>query len=485
MAKIELSKLSFSLPNIDTSRLEKEISDNSKRLKILGNSVGQNNAKFDAALSKLGNAVASFQAIESLLVSPIFVRAYAVTLPEKLQNSRARNLYMSNAVLDAISRVRDKPSGLVVESLITQYFKLYDELNNYRDLANWLLTAKSKRKDLDENVKFLLSDNGPRAVAERCIEEQVDFSCLVESIGLAQYGLGRYLTVAQLHYYVNQLESLEPNETSDLLTEIMQPSAYNAPYSSVMLLGHRALEIIIDKVSGDEELSPQWEKFILSIAGDPRIPKDHQNYRKWWSVLGAGRASKVCSWLSKLDLKIFLDILEQYAKTKGGADMQRMYPPRKKFLEGLFDAKLVKGTRLYLSAQADQYAKQNYEENELPSYSIVRGNQASVISIKVGDIYLMEGSHSCKLWLYRNLSSNAVIHDYRIDQPEYYYLTQGMDFKNRNEGFSPAIAIVHQPAKWRWQRQAIEQLSDWGVNISPTDVIQKSELMGYLRTYGF
>ena len=71
--------------------------------------------------------------------------------------------------------------------------------------------------------------------------------------------------MAQLCYYINRSDKLKANESSDLLTELMHPTAYN----------------------------PQWEKFILSVAGDPRIPKDHVNYRKWWSYLGNKRIEKV------------------------------------------------------------------------------------------------------------------------------------------------------------------------------------------------
>ena len=485
MSKISLTKLNFNLPEINTEKLQRIIKKNTDSVLKIGQTAGQNNAKFDRAIKQLKAISQQGKAIEPFLREPIDVRAYAVSISEDQFTGRFKNKYINNSVLTSLSDIRSRPSGLLVESLTKQYFKLYDEVDCYRSFAKWLINAKDKRKELDENTRFLLGEDGPKSVADRCIEQQVDFVTVVQSLGLNKYGAGRYYTVAQLCYYINRLEKLKANESSDLLTELMHPTAYNAPFTEYQLLGHRALEILIDKAPEGTELNPQWEKFILSVAGDPRIPKDHDNYRKWWSYLGNKRIEKVRSWLSRLDLKIFLEVLEQYAKSRGGADIQRMYPPRKIFLEGLFNAKLVKSTRLYLSSQADAYAKRHYDRDELPSYSLVTGNQASIIALQIGDRYLVEGSHSCKIWLYKNLSPKAIIHDYRITTPSYSNLTQGMDSRNQEDGGAPAKAIVHNRSHWNWQHHAIEQLQEWNVNVSPKDVIDPLELKDYLRYYGY
>jgi len=485
MIELNFTKLAFNLPNVNSDSLQKVIKKNTQEMQKIGDSAGQNNAKFDRAIKQLKYAAQDGLPIESLLVNSVDARAYAVSISEQSFSGRFKNKYITSSVLNALSGIKEKPSGLLVESLTKQYFKLYDEVDCYRYFAQWVLGAREKRKELDANTRFLLAENGPKAVAERCIEEKVDFVTIVKSLGLNKYGAGRYYTVAQLCYYIYQLEQLAVNEPSDLLTELMQPSAYNAPFTESQLLGHKTLEIIIDKVPEGSELNSQWEKLILSIAGDPRVPSDHVNYRKWWSYLGHKRVEKVRSWLSRLDLKIFLEVLEQYAKSRGGADIQRMYPPRKIFLEGLFNAKLVKNTRLYLSPQADAYAKLHYDKDELPNYSLVTGNQASIIAMQIEDRYLVEGSHSCKLWLYQNLSSKAMIKNYRVTTASYSSLTQGMDVSNQREGHKPANAIVHNRGHWNWQHKAIEQLQDWGVSVSAKDVIDPAELMDYLRYYGY
>lgn len=485
MAKIEINKLAFNLSLSDTAPLEKTIRTNTEQLKGLGEKAGQNNAQFDLALTAIKRAARYGQPIEHLFDRPIMSRAYAVAVSDVQLSGGFKNKYITKTILDAIDTLRPKPSGLLVESMTKQYFRLYDEVDCYRDLAQWLITSRQKRNQLEPDMAFLLSDNGPKAVAERCISESRDFVNLVEAIGLNHYGQGRYYTVAQNCYYLEQLDHLKPNTPSDILDEIMRPSAYNAPYDSSRLLGHRALEILIDKAPEGEELHPQWEKVILAIGGDPRIPREHKQYRKWWTLLGESRVNKVRSWLSRLDLKIFLEILEQFALSSGSAEMQRMYPPRKKFLEGLFATDQVKRTRLFLSNNADSYAKKNYQKNELPNYSLVKGNPASIIALQVGDFYIVEGSHSCKLWIYPRLSPKVPAFNYNQNQFEYRALTAGMNELNHYEGYQQATDITHNPKNWNWQAKALRRLVELGLRITPDMVIEEQDLDNYLKAHGF
>ncbi|MEN1354777.1 EH signature domain-containing protein, partial [Pseudomonas aeruginosa] len=94
-----------------------------------------------------------------------------------------------------------------------------------------------------------------------------------------------------------------------------------------------------------------------SGAGDPRISRNSPNYREWWQFLGEERVQKVRGWLSKEDLRLFLQAVEQFGIETQNDDLQRMFPARKQFLEGLFKLKLIRNTRLLLGGRAQHSVK--------------------------------------------------------------------------------------------------------------------------------
>ncbi|MEI8647018.1 EH signature domain-containing protein [Paraglaciecola sp. Hal342] len=92
--------------------------------------------------------------------------------------------------------------------------------------------------------------------------------------------------------------------------------------------------ILIDRAP-KQGVDESWQNAVIAIAGDPRVPKSHPRYMKWWSQLTNAQSKKVQGWLSKLDLKLFLEALEDYSKSSRDDDMIRMFPSRKHFLEGM------------------------------------------------------------------------------------------------------------------------------------------------------
>ncbi|MEN1388145.1 EH signature domain-containing protein, partial [Pseudomonas aeruginosa] len=132
--------------------------------------------------------------------------------------------------------------------------------------------------------------------------------------------------------------------------ELQKPAVSKAPYEGERRIGHVALEILIDRAG--QEPGEVWQNFILNLAGDPRISRNSPNYREWWQFLGEERVQKVRGWLSKEDLRLFLQAVEQFGIETQNDDLQRMFPARKQFLEGLFKLKLIRNTRLLLGGRA-------------------------------------------------------------------------------------------------------------------------------------
>ena len=174
------------------------------------------------------------------------------------------------------------------------------------------------------------------------------------------------------------------------------------------MLGHEILRILIDR-SPKEKVDEQWQGIILTIAGDPRMSKSSPRYQRWWTALSTQQIQKVRGWLLRFDLLLFLKVLEDYSQMNGKEDMNRMFPARKKFLEGLFDLGLVEDSRLFINQNAEYYLKKNYKKDELPYYSIVADPNRSMIYLKVKGKHMIEGTHNFKLWIYEDLPPDSQI----------------------------------------------------------------------------
>ncbi len=290
------------------------------------------------------------------------------------------------------------------------------------------------------------------------------------------------MTAAKRIYYVEKLKTIAVNQPHEILSEIQRKSVFESRYDEHALLGHKALETLIERAPHGN-ISDAWLNVILAIGGDPRIPSHHPKYIKWWSHIPSALINKVRGWLSKLDLRLFLEALEAYSESSGKADLKRMYPSRKRFLEGLFDAGLISHTRLYLSYDAARYLKTHYKKEHLPSYSNVDGDK-SIIYVQLGDRHLVEGSHSCYLWVYRSLSSTAIVFNYDKQNVSYYDLTSGMGARMTQEGHAPVDNIQHNPTNFSWQRKAISQLKAINVPITMKQVLTEADYNAFVRRFG-
>ena len=152
---------------------------------------------------------------------------------------------------------------------------------------------------------------------------------------------------------------------SPLLNKVTQPEIRDAPLNGEgELIGHAVLRSLISRADANS-VSDVWRNTILLIAGDPRVPPGHLNYLNWWSRLEPALTHKVRGWLAGFDLKLFLSALDQYGKDRNDKELQRMYPARKRFLEGLLEQGGVNNTRLFISRDMEHYLttafdKKNY-----------------------------------------------------------------------------------------------------------------------------
>ncbi|WP_243976508.1 EH signature domain-containing protein [Vibrio natriegens] len=476
---LNIKKLRVNLPENPFGKAIKDLDKLSQQLNIWSKKAGTENKKFRAAYDDVYNALATNLPVEDVLDTSVHVRALALSLQTEVKEK----VSFTRRLLNKITEIVGKPSALVIESFYQHFLSEYDQLTDLEATAEWLLDSKKKRGYDEEYDAKLLSMNGPQWVAQQAIERGIDFDNWITSIGLSHYSNGRYLTIAKGIYYIEQLRSIPLGDDHPLLAEVQKITVFESQYGSDELLGHQILRILIDRSLGSQ-ISEPWMNVVLSIAGDPRVPSSNPRYIKWWRNIDPHLIQAVRGWLSKLDLKLFLEALEDFSYSSSNYELRRMYPSRKHFLEGIFDAGIIINTRLYLSRDAARYLKRNYDSRHLPNFSTVRDGDKSIIYVQMEKAHMIEGSHSCYLWIYRNLAPSVCVFDYNISQPTYSQLTSGIHNQMARLSEGATAKITHSPASYSWQRKALTELRSLGVQLTPKDVLSGGDYIEFKQRFG-
>lgn len=478
--KLSTNKLRFDLPELPFSTYPNILNRLTKKMELIGNGAGTNSDKFKLAYNVIIDAIKNNIALSDVLDAPIKVRALAVSLQSEYQE----DIDITANTLATINSVKPNASRLLVLNMYQYYLSLYDDIDSYTDISEWLMHAMKYKDMLGEYDSDVLGGNGPKWVAEQCITNTREFDNQIRLLKLDNYSSGRFMTVAKNIYFVEQLHTIPVNQPHDLLQEVQSRSVFESRYDNDFLLGHKVLEILINRapMSGIDD---SWLNVIIAIAGDPRVPDSHPKHLKWWAHIDSSLRLKVRGWLSRLDLRLFLEALENYSSQPGQTELKRMFPSRKHFLEGLLDKGLVNGTRLYLSYGAARYLRQNYKKEHLPSFSTVTDGDKSIIHVTLDGAHLVEGSHSCYLWVYKDLDESAIVFDYSKQNVSYRSLTGGMNQLMTAKGTSSVANITHNPSNFNWQYKAIQTLNRIGVGIRPKDVLSNEDHLLYKRRYGY
>jgi len=492
---VKLPELEFNLPEWPTHSFDL-IRSSVQKVKTIGQSAGAGSDKFKRACSKIK---AAFQQNTHIDYTALFRERVDVRAISYLLSSDKRFAYelvLDRELLEQLALISNPLSKLSLIQLIRAYFVHFDRLTDDKGLEYWsffinkqllAIDTQSGSSELQQYAKhrdWIFSQTGPVKLAKNAQAEQVDFDIYIKRLGLGGYADGRYLTLARYQYYLQTLNSLPVGQDCDLLTELVKPDVFNAPHEDNKLLGHAILETMIDRSSG-QQLSDSWQRVILSIAGDPRVPKSSPKYQKWWAILGEKRIALVRGWLSRFDLSLFLKVLEQSAKDGNNADMERMFQPRKAFMDGLEKSGVITESRLFLSNYAERYLKSHYKPEELPSYAKVASQQTSMIYLNIDNkVHMIEGSHSFKLKLMRNLPKQCEVANYdcNVIGDRDLRVTLARQYVNEfgNEGF---LELIHSSG-WGWQNKAINFLRKLNIDVTASDVILKDEYRRYKRRHG-
>ncbi len=70
---------------------------------------------------------------------------------------------------------------------------------------------------------------------------------------------------------------------------------------------------------------------------------------------------------------------------------------------------------------------------------------------------MIEGSHSCYLWIYPRLDQSAIVFDYDITTVSYRDLTANLSEDMQLYGIQHKAKITHSPQNYSWQHKADNQ----------------------------
>ena len=438
-----------------------------------------------------------FDGLADLLKRRLTARALTwLWLNDKLMASRLFNSRLLEVLLEA---QQPRLTRITLQQLAQLYFRRFDDLDEREGLREQLELSLLQQLErmpepkvqgsypdplvtLKREGNWLLKLDGPSRLASKVRDDGRELGETLAELGLQGFDDGRYGDICRAHFYLQALRDLPLGEWDSVMDELLKPSVSKAPFEGGKRIGHVALEILIDR-SGQEP-GDAWQNFILSLAGDPRIASTASNYREWWQPLGEARIQKVRGWLSKEDLRLFLQAVEQFGIESQNSDLQRMFPARKLFLEGLFKLKLIRNTRLLLGGKAQQSVKRILGKDVKTSFATMDGpmTDKAVIYLDCGDFHLVEGSHSFKIWVYlaapgeslRTYERNSFSHsDLTVTIPGAYkklYPTLPFD------------AFVHTPHTW--QNKVFTFLADNGIELDTEQLLSAGDYRYQLNRFG-
>lgn len=478
-----------------TERHFREFDECTKRLSDIFQKAGKTSDVFQQAVKNF-QFLSTWKNIEDVIreiIKPIHVRA--VTHLFLTSDTFRKNVPISERLLTTLEKPLGRLTNLTLLSLVRLWFEHFDKLCSPdvlkifgKFLAERVENRATKHncsieiKNLHEYSEVIFRNDGPaRLINSLSKSETLDE--IFNKPGLQGYESGRFQNICRMLYYIETLSRIPVGANHSVLAEVKKREVYEAPFDDNLLIGHRILSILIDR-SPEEDVSDCWQDVILTIAGDPRVPKASPKYQKWWAYMANAQISKMYGWLSKEDLTLFLQALEDYSLASSNFDLRRMFPARKKFLEGLVKQGLVKHSRLFLSSQAVRFVKKINKDNI--SYAKVVGSQISIIYLQVNNCILIEGTHSFKLWIYSKKPEKIDILDYsKQDFTSNEIRNNPLDScSNEFSGIFNYIGINHHPSGFGWQSKAISFLKAHGAEIDIEEMFSPSEYKKYKIFYG-
>lgn len=455
-----------------------------ERLRVIGSGM---NAVSQAVAEELERRLEQVESrgkpFHEAIDSPSMARAFLVAYRSR-PAIRSGIPFTSNVMNTLAHWLGNRPAPLV-----SVYLEYFDRLDARKELGTYLnqhyanLDRSRPMAPTEERLcrfsSILFAENGPEIFADNATRAAGGVASLSQQAGLPT--IGEFHDSVWRHYYVAHARAAPMGEVTEILHEARQSGIYEEPLQG-RLVGHLLVEVLVERCIQENRVIPdRWLSFILKLASDPRKAAASIVFQKWWVPQRPEIVRKVKASLAQRDLGFFLELLEEFSIQTGGA-LARMYPARRRFLEGFLAAgDGVQDALLILSRSGQNFIRQKLpleERKDFSSSILLGGNNADqcAIYLELPDGHVIEGSHNSKLRFYRSRAQFPCrLRDQRPLEVYYSSIT----------GSKTAFELAHHPPV-SWQYRALKHLSEgnYGLRINPESALNREDYQSMLESYG-
>lgn len=334
-------------------------------------------------------------------------------------------------------------------------------------------SVRHARGDVVETFRrdhhYMVRAEGPANLVEALATQDVALDDYIRRTGLLGFAKGRFGDRLRHAYYIAQIRAADHTLSGHgFLGELALQTVLETPGRDGLHFGHEVLEALTDKPA--DPPSDEWLGTILDIAGDPRL-KNTPRWRKWWEPVSERARDQVIRWLSAEDLRLFLLAVENFGRDASVEDLARLFPPRKKFLWGLYDSGRVHETRLILGRNVRGSVQEQVTRVRTDVALYRDGHDTAIIYVDCGDFHLVEGSHNFRLWVYAGRPVPMLTDRTKrsFTRQDLIYDVKDQHAEQHPDGYLAHIDVRH---KGFWQRRPLEFLiEDYGIDLDPEQLL--------------
>ncbi len=480
-------------PQTGLDRLEsyKELA---RRAAQIGASSGKSSQRFETRCDQVRGLSGSGSRIQDFADTKLDVRV--VLFLWKTDDTWRKSFQPDRDSLKHLYRLSQgfRPARLMMLQDI--YFTYFDEIGDVDYIGQFLKACLTKiethkllpnQKKLYVNREEVFGRRGPIDVAKQAISKEQTFEDRMDEVGLSQHRVGRFAQACKNAYYVETVRSIKIGGFHLVLKELANPDVKESSYDGKLNLGQKVAQVLIRRCADEaSSMPPKWIDYIKDLLCDPRIPVRTESYQKWWAAMDREDEDSMRRWLAGADLRLFLEILKESSSDE---DLKRMYPARRKFLEGLLDGNDVVDARLFLGEKARTLIRKQYGPKTLEAHGSLADTHKTVIYVNVENkVHFFEGTHNFAARGggvlpsdHRVLSRTAKIFNYRELSTEL-----DSELKRAGQNANPPLETIyvrHAPPI-RWQANMLEEFKYYGVSVDPEKVFSSKDYLTFRRDYG-
>jgi hypothetical protein len=381
---------------------------------------------------------------------------------------------ISKKHLNLLSRIKPTLTPSQTFGLIHIYFFQYDQITDLPFFCKYIreqleTICPKKRLSQDMQVycdqKEILFDPSLKSFWALFKKKQNSLKEMCNNYHIPWDHTARFIIAAKYHLYVSPLEKLRMGDRHPIFNHVSRAEIKNMPYDHQFSLAQTISMHMMDKADNNN-MPDNWRQIIISLLGDPRMPKSSAVYQEGWAGLPSDYEKKMQKWLSQMDMLIFLELLKEIGNQSGNEMIQRMFPARKAILESLYQTGMITQTRLFLSNDAVDYIEKQYETEDRPMYAQISHKNKSIIYMQVGRVHLIEGTHNYSARLLDRLPESSGITDQRRKKFVLPELATGLDQKYVDEfQDSKHLYVIPHDIHNAWQRKLTKIFQKFGIHL--------------------